>query len=221
MDDAQHPFFRAGEEPQDEPNPESIGTGEAGGGSSRQRWLRTHVLLVLVVASSAVAIWMMRQHGIKSGMTFQSEDVSFESEYTSDDHKRFERVLAQLEESDRDWQVPLELAGENPFFLGLVQQEAVDNGGADRRAAEAAQRQAEQRRKEIEGALDRLVLQTIITGRMPMATINDQIIRVGEPLEVFTVVEIRTGEVVLEADGERYTITTASHGPGSKPRRRR
>ncbi len=181
----------------------------------------THITAAFVAIVGGASIFAMRQMGMKSGMDFESRPVAFESEFSPEDHARFQRVLAELEMSDMLVQIPPEYAGSNPFFLGIQREDPNAGRQADaaererQRRQEQARRAAEARLAQITGALDRLRLGTIVTGRVPVATINDEIVRVGDTVDdLFTVVEIQPAAVTLEADGVRYTITPRSHGPG-------
>jgi len=182
----------------------------------------THITAAFVAIVGGASIFAMRQMGMKSGMDFDARPIAFESEYSPEDHARFQRVLAELEMSDMLVQIPPEHAGSNPFFLGIEREDPNAGRQADaaererQRQQEQARRAAEARLAQIKGALDRLRLGTIVTGRVPVATINDEIVRVGDVVdEMFTVVEIQPSAVTLEADGVRYTITPQSHGPGA------
>ncbi len=182
----------------------------------------THITAAFVAIVGGASIFAMRQMGMKSGMDFSSRPIAFESEYSPEDHARFQRVLAELEMSDMLVQIPPEHAGSNPFFLGIQREDPNAGRQADaaererQRRQEQARRAAEARLAQIQGALERLRLGTIVTGRVPVATINDEIVRVGDVVdEMFTVVEIQPSAVTLEADGVRYTITPQSHGPGA------
>lgn len=200
------------------------GDGDIGaiGAPRRRKIPTTQITAAFVALIGGGSIYAMRQMGMKSGMDFEAKAVAFKSEFTPEDHARFQRVLRELELGDMLVQIPAASAGSNPFFIGLSREDtrAQDAAAAaaerERQRAEAQARQAaEARLAQISGALKKLRLGTIVSGRMPVATINNEVVRVGDTVEeVFTVVEILPAAVTLEADGVRYTLTPQDNGPG-------
>ncbi|MCB9845817.1 MAG: hypothetical protein H6811_07540 [Phycisphaeraceae bacterium] len=191
--------------------------------AARKRLVTTYVLLAGVAVLSGVAIFTMRTMGVRAGMRSDDTKVTYKGESISAEQaRRFEVVLATLERGGAPLQVPQEMAGTDPFYLTPADTDAVDENAdqlkrdAERiKAEQAARNAAEARKREIENTLAGLVLQTVVTGRVPLATINDTIVRPGDTvLDLFTVADINHSGVVLEVDGQTYTITTSTHGPG-------
>jgi len=182
----------------------------------------SQVLVVIVAIVGGGSIYWMRQMGMRSGMDFDARPVSFKSEFSHEDQARFQQILHELELGDLLVQIPSQEAGSNPFFLGIVKPDQdAENAReaalrARERAAADALRAREAQQKQISDALGRMRLGTIITGRVPLATINDEIVKVGDDvMELFQVVDITSQAVTLEAQGERYVITPQTNGPGA------
>lgn len=117
-------------------------------------------------------------------------------------------VLQDLRSSNELRQVPLEDVQMNPFeWRGLGPAETVRAGiGVD--PAELSRRAREQRQRDIEQAFGRLELNSVIGGRMPVARISGEIVKVGGKIgDYFTVVSIDGRSVVLAADDQKYTMT--------------
>lgn len=192
------------------------------GTKPKKQWrLTTQVVAALVMAVGAGSIYWMRQTGMKSGMAFGEQPVSFESHYTEADQRRFQEVLRSLELSDRRVQIAAAAAGSNPFFIGIVKEDPSEREAAERaemerkQRAEAVRREAEARLNEITNAFNRIRLGTILYSSDPRASIDGMVVGVGDTVaELFTVKEILPQAVVLEADGKLYTITPQTHGPG-------
>jgi len=96
-------------------------------------------------------------------------------------------------------QVPIEYVKKNPFDMGLA---AVADGAG-------SQRQQDEMVKRLSAELGRLKLQSIVSGRMPIAMINDQMCRVGDRVGSFTVTAIRQAELAVDlaAAGLTFNLT--------------
>lgn len=174
---------------------------------------RTQTLLIAaVLASSAGIIYAMRQYGMGAGMTFTTPSVTYEPD----------KALAKLSEGQVRVLAELALSAtlvqgedsieKNPFRLDpgsaalpLAQDDIpIDDEGV-RRALEAEKaRQA--RVAAAERAFAAMKLSSVLMGRVPLARINEQMLRVGDTISDFRVVEIRAESVRLEAEGELYTL---------------
>jgi hypothetical protein len=87
---------------------------------------------------------------------------------------------------------------------------------AERLAREAAERVAAERKIEIQTELGKLKLFAVVGGRNPAARINMSVVRQGDVLvDLFTVVEIQARAVIVECDGEQYTLNIAGKSNGS------
>lgn len=94
-------------------------------------------------------------------------------------------------------QVPIEFVKKNPFQMGA---ETVADGGAQRQGDSA---------KKLNAEFAKLKLQSVVTGRMPLAMINDQMCRVGDRIGSFTVTAIRQNELAVDlaAAGTTFSLT--------------
>ncbi len=202
-----------------------LGEGDAAsiGKPKKTRIATTQITVALVVAIGGGAIYWMRETGMKSGMEFKDQPLSFESQYTPADHARFQDVLSDLEQSDSRVQIAAADAGSNPFFIGIIKE---DTNAADAEARaererlkliEDQKRADETREREIQDALSRVRLGTILYSSSPKASIDSKVVGVGDPVgDFFIVSQILPQAVILEADGMRHTITPQTHGPGVK-----
>lgn len=117
-------------------------------------------------------------------------------------------VLQDLRSSTELKQVPLEEVQMNPFeWRGLGPAETQRAGpGVD--PAELSRRAREQRQRDIDMAFGRLVLNSIIGGRIPVARISGEMVKVGGKVgEYFTVLSIDGRSVVLVADDKQFVMT--------------
>jgi hypothetical protein len=167
-------------------------------------------------------IYGMRRYGMQSGLKFDTTEVA----YTRDDanHKRaaeFQKLVAQMSAADKE----LPAVDKNPFkLMGAEAGDAtVDAGPVVDDAAEKAKRLAAEREKALETELTELKLGSIMMGRVPLARINDELVRVGDMAgENFKIVAIEPQTVTLVADGKKFTLTLADEpqpkGKGPKAR---
>jgi hypothetical protein len=189
--------------------------GDLGPGASslaRRHESRTGILLLIVIVGAAGGIlYGMRQ----LGMSAQLETLDLRIDYPLDEQATFdvverERLLADLQESGKIIQVALKDLKMNPFAWEAAQspQPDEDSSIADAQAAaERARIAMEKREREIGAAADKLVVRSIMGGKMPIANISGQIVRAGDTVaEMFTVIEIKARTVVLEVDGRLLEI---------------
>lgn len=173
----------------------------------RKRFNTQHVIIVTTLALSAAMIYGMRRYGMQSGLKFDTTEVV----YTRDDanHKRaaeFQKLVAQMGSADKE----LPAVDKNPFkLMGAEAGDAtVGTGPVVDEAAEKAKRLAAERVKELETEFAELKLGSIMMGRVPLARINDELVRVGDVAgENFKIVTIEPQTVTLVADGKKYTLT--------------
>ncbi len=137
---------------------------------------------------------------------------------------KFDALMAELERGDRPVQIPTsKLNRKSPFELEVDVTEVAtdvnsesDEARALRLAAEAAERAAEARRMLIDEKLGTMKLFAVVGGRNPAARINMSVVRKGDIVaDLFQVVEIQPRAVILECDGERYTLVLAGKSNGS------
>lgn len=173
------------------------------------------MMIGAVVVLSAGSIYGMRAYGMNKGIDFAATEIVVPEGGTAADRESFEVVLARLDRSDRPVQVPIDRIGKDPFSLGEFAAKRVNNDDnaeelARKRAAEEAQRLFEQRQREIEEALGKVFIQSLMGGRSPVASINGELYSAGEMFEdVLKIHRINPSSVTFEVDGELYEIGVA------------
>lgn len=199
------------------------GSANAGGGggaeevtqaSSRQgiRVSGHVVCMAIVVAVSAATIYFMRQYGVRAGIDFDTVTVEYQQPDESK-ARTYEKIMADLERIQRPMEVALGEFSATPFMLDrpvtTVSPQDPNAGrmSPEELAAEAERRRIEQRREELMMALRSLKVQGVMGGRVPLARISDETYRVGDTIaNLFQIVAIEGREVVLEHEGERFTL---------------
>ncbi len=178
-----------------------------------KRFSSHNTVTALVLLVSAVMLYGMRQAGMRSGMTFTEVKIDYQREDVSPAMQAAQRrILEDLQRSERPVQIPADKLAKNPFELATTVT-ATTAGGEDRSLAEA-QRQAEAARQaraehleKIQSTLATLHLKSVMEGRVPLARINDQTVRVGDTVgEFFKVTRIDGRSVELSAEGQTYLL---------------
>lgn len=131
------------------------------------------------------------------------------------------RVLSTLERSTAAVaaQTPADKLQKNPFQLVTAQptsggEAPVDDG---KRAAELAAKQKAERRQKIDTVLSQLKLHSVVGGRVPVARLGDQTVKVGDTVsDLFTVTAIGGRSVALTVDGETFNLVM-DEGESGKP----
>ena len=164
-----------------------------------------------VVLMSAGAIYGMRMYGMNKGIDFTGTELEVPRVGSDADRASFEVVLARLDRSDRPVQVPIDRIGKDPFSLGAFAGNRPtatrDEDAERRRQMEEAERRFEQRKREIEGALTRVNIQSLMGGRNPVASINGELVSKGDLVEdILTVQRITNTSVIFEVDGVLFEI---------------
>lgn len=122
-----------------------------------------------------------------------------------------EVILTVLNDDRTRRQVPIEFTKQNPFLLLLEQAKAEGPAKAVKPAEDPeAIRRAELKQK-LDAEFKKLNIQSVVpTGRTPVAIINNKILKVGQEIGSFTVKDIRNTTVVLEAEGQQYSLSLES-----------
>lgn len=177
-----------------------------------KRFSSHNTVTALVLLVSAVMLYGMRQAGMRSGMTFTEVKIDYQREEVSPAMQAAQRrILEDLQRSERPVQIPADKLAKNPFELTSVTATAAPS--EDRSLAEA-QRQAEAARQaraehleKIQSTLATLHLKSVMEGRVPLARINDQTVRVGDTVgEFFKVTRIDGRSVELTAEGQAFVL---------------
>ena len=148
---------------------------------TRQRWL-----LAVVVLVGIGSIWSMRQYGggPASALAAPGEDVVARYLQAADDPTSTEPVtdphLSVLHRSYTQQQIPLDDLTTNPF---LVQHAAHDAAGGRPDAAGSSENQRARRLVELEELVRTMNVQSTMTGRTPLASINGKVLRTGEAID--------------------------------------
>ena len=122
-----------------------------------------------------------------------------------------EVILTVLNDDRTRRQVPIEFTKQNPFLL-LLEQAKADGPAKPVKPAEDPEvvRRAELKQR-LDAEFKKLTIQSVVpTGRTPVAIINNKILKVGQEIGSFTVKDIRNTTVVLEAEGQQYSLSLES-----------
>ncbi len=173
------------------------------------------VILLLVVAVSAIALWWMRKEGTRVGVTFAELKVDY-SEPDAEKARTYARIMADLSRIQSPLDVALGEFGNSPFMLDTGKPVISPSGqvtmptgpSPEEAAARQAAEKAEARRLELESSLSSIRLQSVMDGRIPLARINDSTVRVGDTIGTFFLVtKIEGRGVTVTADGQEFTLT--------------
>ncbi|MEQ8770123.1 MAG: hypothetical protein RIB60_06400 [Phycisphaerales bacterium] len=192
------------------------------GGKSGKFGNQTIVLLVLLVLSAG-AVYGMRRVGIVSGISGQALAVEYQpSAINAEFERRFERAMDDLARSGRPIQVALEDLPDEPFnidqrlslaTMAIAEVDPATLSEQQRLRAEAQRAEEERRRlaamrERIDVEAARLKVQSMIGGRVPVATINGQLCRAGDQVGngIFTVESITGEGVTVSASGRRFLV---------------
>ena len=148
---------------------------------TRQRWL-----LGVVVAVGIGSIWSMRQYGggpmTASAATGQDVVAHYlqRDANQSDSPTPGEEHLDVLHRSYTEQQIPLDDLDANPF---LVHHGVGGGDAAVLEPAAATESQRNRRLAELETLVRTMQVQSTMTGRTPLASINGQVLRMGDAVE--------------------------------------
>jgi len=183
----------------------------------------TQSLIVLaLVAISGGMLYGMRTYGMRSGITFKEVKIDFTADASTAKAANYQRIMTDLERAGKPVQIPGERLRKNPFMLGAAP--APTDPGVDQNELAAKQReelarvQRERHAADVATALSTLQLHSVMAGRVPVARVNDQTVKVGDKLaEFFTVLSIAGRELELESEGQTYVLSMDdTQGPRKK-----
>lgn len=184
--------------------------------SAKSQKLSSIGLIVLVVAAAAALLFGMRQLGMGPKLDFGNVQIDYPLEgdpaAKAVDHKR---VLDDLLNGGKAVRVPIEQVQTNPFEWRSLKPDDKPAAVSAEDPAARARRELEQRKKRIADAAGALVLQSVMAGRIPIARISGETVRVGDRIaDEFTVRSIEKRHVDVEAsDGQLFTITLGQQPP--------
>lgn len=182
--------------------------------------------LVLVVAAVGIGalLGMRKLTAPGSALATVTIDYTPGKRSAADAHRRLVEVL---DRSSTPVQVPTDQIKKNPFQLSVAPAAApIAPGGEDKEAMEIRLRAAElaARQKKLVDALGTLKVNGVMKGAVPVARVNGELVRVGDPVGdgLFRVSAIGERGVTLAADGKEYELTMeeVSSGGAKGPRRK-
>ena len=189
------------------------------------------LLVLLLVSVTVTVIWVMRlsQGEIRSAPGSKEAEAKVDDALTklrlpkvgalvADDplspynidnlFQDSEHLITMFSADQTMRQVPIEFIQRNPFMLpeanadGIGTFSAVNTTGNDKK-----ERRRQQRREKLSRELAGLELQTVMMGRVPMAVISNDLVRVGHVMGSFTIKKIRPRSLDLEVDGQAFVLT--------------
>jgi len=195
----------------------AIGDAHGLSAAPRTRFHTQHVIIVTTLALSVALIYGMRRYGMQSGLKFNIADLSYKRDESQ--HRRaegFQRVMAELNAMNQQTTEGVRL---NPFkLMGAEAGDAKSEPTPRDDSADIAKRKADERAKKLADELATLKLGSIMKGRVPIARINDELVRVGDLVgESFKVISIQPLSVTVEADGRKFTLELADE-TSTKPK---
>jgi hypothetical protein len=166
---------------------------------ARRRYPTQVLVLLLILGTSAGALYGMRRYGMKSGIQFDKVEVEFKDTDT-EKAKTYERIMADLASVQKPLDVALGEFGRSPFMH--------DNSPTITPKIEInlnPQSEDERRKQEAVAALKAMHLNGIIGN---IARIDDMTVKAGDTVaDIFTVKSIEGRTVTFEAWGEEYTLS--------------
>jgi len=198
------------------------GSGEHAMVRKRAKVPQQTIIMLVVLAVSAGAIYGMRKLGMKAGIAMGVDPI----EYTAPNRDRtqsYDRIMGDLARIQNPLDVALSEFGKSPFMLHnsstavIVDPVAGPSATAEEIALQEAAKRAESRRVELESRLADILLQSVMGGRRPLARINGETYRIGDVVnEVFVIKRIADRSVVLTTDGKDFTLTLELARSGNK-----
>jgi hypothetical protein len=165
------------------------------------------VLAIIIITGSGL-LFGMRQLGMAGGV----ELIDIKIDYPIDAKDRAQgpdhrAILEDLRTSGEVVQVPAELVQMNPFEWKAESNavETVDDSA--RTEAERLRKAQQARESQLKSALAAMKLNSVMGGRVPMAQISGQLVRIGDVIGPgFTVMRIEGRTVALEVDGREFVL---------------
>lgn len=190
--------------------------GDLGSGSKPARRVSMQTLvLALVLVASGASLYMMRKQGMQGGLKFKTIPVATEIEKPSAATSAAEsRILADLARASMPSTGEVERLHKNPFLLDTPAPAAAAA------AVPVAQKLSDDRQAMIREKLAGVRLNGVMQGPVPLARINERLMRVGDLVEdIFLVAQIHDRSVDLIADGQTFTINMGESVSGNATRK--
>jgi len=178
----------------------------------RRTKLGSIALLGIIIGVSVILVFAMRKLGVSQKLDLPDIKIDYPIEQAdlSVIKKDHEKLIRQLNRTGEVVQVPLEQVQMNPFALPVeataANNEPVKPGTSPEDLAAKARSAHE---KEIQSKLASLKINSILSsGRVPVANISGQVVRVGDLIgELFIVGKIQGRSVTLVSDGKEYELS--------------
>jgi hypothetical protein len=200
------------------PEPTS-GFGGSGGKLGNQA-----IVAMVLLALSAGAIYGMRRVGTVSGISGKTLSVEYQpSAINAEFERRFTRAMEDLARSGRPLQVASDEIPARPFEidqrLQLASAKAVINEDElseasrlrlEQQRAEEARRRLADTAHRIDSEVRQLRVQSMIGGRVPVATISGQLCRIGDAVGkdgLFNVQDISRDGVTVTSHDRRFMLS--------------
>jgi hypothetical protein len=174
------------------------------------------LVLVGVLATSSGLLYVMRMRGKNAGVHFDKmPSIAVEIEkIRKTDSASERRIFQDLADVSRQQETELERLRKNPFRLDAPEGAMHAMPGTDPAAVRLA---------EIRERFKGIKLNSVMQGRVPVAIINERMVRVGDLVEeYFLVAQIHDRSVDLIADGRTYSLNMSdapAPGGGRPPQR--
>jgi len=189
----------------------------------RSPWVQTIVLLTIVAALGAGALYFMRSTqddievrgtaglssridaalGRLTNAELMSDDDPLSQRSVDSLFSDTDRVLAIFASDPAEKQVPIQFIKKNPFSI-RVQRVVAETGEAEPQVDMEARR----RMAKLEQSFKRLQLQSVVDMRVPVAVINGDMYRRGDQVEGFSIAAISSKHqaVKLNAEGRDWVL---------------
>ncbi|RMD63467.1 MAG: hypothetical protein D6824_05285 [Planctomycetota bacterium] len=177
---------------------------------SRPLLPQSALIMVVVALVAAGALLVMRSLGL--GVKLDFVDVKLDYPVSEDESliSKHEKILQDLDMGVADVQVPLQAVQKNPFEI--LSDRAADPTPAELESPSARlRRELAARKRKVEEAFSKLRLQSVLSGSVPVARVNNQTVRVGDTVDDAFVVRAIDGRSVtlesIELPGATYTLS--------------
>lgn len=165
--------------------------------------------LLIVVAVSAAVLYGMRTMGGMASLDLVEIEIDYPLDASERATAAHDDVIDELVSSTEVVQVPLESIRMNPFVWKMSPPKAeVDSAEQARLEAERIAKEQERLERERRAAFSKLTLNSVMGGRVPVAMISGELVKVGDPVgEHFTVRTIEGRRVVLDGFETTWELT--------------
>jgi len=178
---------------------------------------------LLLICAAGALFWMRSMSSSNNSALAAPSDVesriknfleNADVDGSTADSERGESVINALTENRIEKAVPVNDVKSNPFILPTDTQGAGATGGpVTTKGPTEQERQRDAARKAIEDAAKQIIVNSIMSGSNPLASLNGKIVRVGDSIAVgpekvkFTVEAIDADSVELTAGSKEFDLS--------------